>query len=193
MTDDDLRVTIGALLHDIGKVIYRSGDDGRKHGQSGYDFLKEEIGIDDRDVLDCVRYHHAGAIRGAAIEDNSPAYIVYMADNIASSVDRRKTDVEESGFEIHTPLRPVFNILNGAKSDLFYSTKDLEIEKTINYPTKEKQVFTADQYQKIIRNISDNLKGIEWNGEYLNSLLEVMEGNLVYVPSSTSKGEIPDI
>ena len=120
MTEADLRVAIGALLHDIGKVIYRTGSDGRKHGQSGYDYLKDEIGMDDRDVLACVRYHHADTLRGAQLENDSPAYIVYMADNIASSVDRRKSESEEGGFEIHTPLQPVFNILNGANtSDLF--------------------------------------------------------------------------
>ena len=48
--DDELELTqeklckiaiAAALLHDIGKVLYRS-DDGRNHSQSGYDFLKNE-------------------------------------------------------------------------------------------------------------------------------------------------------
>lgn len=34
---------------------------------------------------------------------------------------------------------------------------------------------------------------MDWNDEYLNSLLAVMEANLTYVPSSTSKGELSDI
>lgn len=39
MNDNQRKVIIGGLLHDIGKVLYRS-DDGRNHSQSGYDFLK---------------------------------------------------------------------------------------------------------------------------------------------------------
>ena len=39
MTDKEVKLVLGALLHDIGKVIYRQGDDRRKHSQSGYDFL----------------------------------------------------------------------------------------------------------------------------------------------------------
>ena len=43
MTDEETRLVLGGLLHDIGKIIYRQGSDRRKHSQSGYDFLKEEI------------------------------------------------------------------------------------------------------------------------------------------------------
>ena len=39
-----------------------------------------------------------------------------------------------------------------------------------------------------------NFAGIEWSSqEYLNSLLEVLEANLTFVPSSTAKGEVADI
>ena len=33
MTDREIKLVIGGLLHDIGKVIYRQGEDGRKHRQ----------------------------------------------------------------------------------------------------------------------------------------------------------------
>lgn len=46
---------------------------------------------------------------------------------------------------------------------------------------------------KIRQRVLDNFKGMDWNDEYLNSLLAVMEANLTYVPSSTSKGELSDI
>ena len=34
MRDEAVKLVIGGLLHDIGKVIYRQGADKRKHGQS---------------------------------------------------------------------------------------------------------------------------------------------------------------
>lgn len=40
MTDHETKIIIGSLLHDIGKVVYRKGMDGRKHSQSGYEYLK---------------------------------------------------------------------------------------------------------------------------------------------------------
>ena len=37
MNDQKAKLGIGALLHDIGKVIYRQGNDRRNHSTSGYD------------------------------------------------------------------------------------------------------------------------------------------------------------
>lgn len=51
MTDEETRLVLGGLLHDIGKIIYRQGSDRRKHSQSGYDFLKEEIQLEDKEIL----------------------------------------------------------------------------------------------------------------------------------------------
>ena len=110
MNEKETKLIIAAILHDIGKVIYREGNDVRKHSISGYDYLKE-TGITDKEILDAVKYHHAQSLRNADIEDNSLSYIVYMADNIASATDRRERMEEEKGFEISAPLESVFNIL----------------------------------------------------------------------------------
>ena len=89
MNEKETKLIIAAILHDIGKVIYREGNDVRKHSISGYDYLKE-TGITDKEILDAVKYHHAQSLRNADIEDNSLSYIVYMADNIASATDWRE-------------------------------------------------------------------------------------------------------
>ena len=41
--------------------------------------------------------------------------------------------------------------------------------------------------------MTDNLKGLQWTEEYINSLMAVMEANLTYIPSSTAKSELADI
>ena len=88
MDDLQCKVAIGAMLHDIGKVLFRSSD-GRNHSRSGHDFLRDEIGLKNKSILEQVLYHHADLLRGSGIEADSPAYITYMADNIASAADRR--------------------------------------------------------------------------------------------------------
>lgn len=193
MRDEEVKLIIGALLHDIGKVVYRQGQDKRKHSQSGYDYLREQVKLEDKTILDCVRYHHADAVRNSAIAEDSIAYIVYIADNIASAVDRREKEETECGFEIHTPLQPVFNLLNGNHGNMYYKPGMLNPDADMNIPVGEQGRFDEVQYYEILQNISNNLKGIDWNTEYINSLLEVLEANLSFVPSSTSKREVADI
>lgn len=194
MTDEKIKLIIGSLLHDIGKVVYREGDDRRNHSISGYDFLKENGGIDDKEILNCVRYHHISALKGAKLQENDLAYIVYLADNIAAFADRRKKEGEDvSGFDLSVPLQSIFNILNENDQEYYYLPGDMEDKGNVNYPTPEKRSFSKEFYMKIRQRVLDNFKGMDWNDEYLNSLLAVMESNLTYVPSSTSKGELSDI
>lgn len=193
MTDREVKLVWGGLLHDIGKVIYRQGGDRRKHSQSGYDYLKEEAGVTEKDVLNCVRYHHADALKGADLEKDALAYIIYIADNIASAADRRKNDASDVGFEMAMPLYSIFNLLNGNHGNNYYQPKTLDAKDRINYPTPEKTAFDKAFYTKVKVNLTDNLKGLNWTQEYINSLLEALEANLSYVPSSTAKNEVADI
>lgn len=192
VTDKQIKLIIGSLLHDIGKVVYRSGD-GRNHSQSGYDYLKDEADIKDIDILNCVRYHHGVYLRKAKIPQNSNAYITYFADNIAAFADRRENENPEDGFDKTIPLDSVFNILNGNNGKSHYAMQVLDVKKEINYPTEKSVRMEEYFYQTIIRNITDNLKSITLDEEYLNSLLSVLEANLSYIPSSTSRRELADI
>ena len=119
MRDFTAECTAGALLHDAGKIIYRAGIESGNHSACGAKWLSGVLGGrgDFRGILDCVRYHHASQLRSVKLDADSPAYIVYIADNIAAGADRRTNDEEEGTdcayFDRNTPLSPVFNILNG--------------------------------------------------------------------------------
>ena len=69
----------------------------------------------------------------------------------------------------------------------------LDPRNGINYPTQDPVVMNETFYRQVIQNITDNLKGISWDEEYINSLLSVLEANLSYIPSSTAKKELTDI
>ena len=192
MDDRQIKLIIGCLLHDIGKVVYRAGD-GRNHSESGYDFLKEHKSDFDAEILDCVRYHHGARLRTAHIDNDSLAYITYFADNISAATDRRQSDEAEDGFDKTMPLDSVFNILNGNAGKMHYAREFMNPDADINYPTDEPVSMDQSFYNEIVDNICDNLKGIELSHEYINSLLSVVEANLMFIPSSTSKRELADI
>ena len=54
MQKSKLKVIAGALLHDIGKPAYR-GDKSKNHSISGYEFLKDTVGIKDTEILEQVK------------------------------------------------------------------------------------------------------------------------------------------
>jgi CRISPR-associated protein Csm1 len=196
MDKEYTELIIGSLLHDIGKVIFRTGERS-DHSTAGYRYLKDEIGISPEAhgiVLDAVRYHHGKSLAGADIPDDSPAYITYIADNISSAADRRESENPEAGFDRLTPLESIFNRLNGSSGQYYYKPGILGENGFINYPSPEKTDFSDSQYSAVKLRITDALKnGIEWDNRYINSLLEVLEAALTYIPSSTSKKEAADI
>lgn len=196
MTEEKVKLAVGSLLHDVGKVIYRDGSDRRDHSISGYDYLSTEADICDKDILDCVRYHHASSLENGNLQSDHPAYIVCMADNIAASADRReREESEDNGFELSGPLQSVFNILNGNHEELYYYPKALGTDKEINYPSAEKKGFSEEFYKSLKEQLTDNLKGRKggWNEECINLLLAVMETNLSFMPFTAAKNELADI
>ena len=186
------KITTGGLLHDIGKVVYRTGDrHTHTHTESGYAFLKEQAALEDEEILQQVRFHHAGELKNAGLAKNSLAYITYIADNIASAADRRKSDVQGYGFSRDLSLDSIFNLLNGNDEQMKYAPKVLD--GSINYPTSRSIQYDETFYSGCLDNIRDSIKGLYYNESYINSLLEVLEANLTYIPSSTSREEVADI
>lgn len=176
-----LKSIFGSLLHDIGKLAWRSGASG-KHSESGYELLKE-LGFDS-DILDCVRYHHHDEIETSGLCDDSPAYITYIADNISSAADRRDIEEECIASGKRAPLVSIFNLLNGSYSGEGYNAASLSSK--IIYPFKEAK-FESESCRLLLEGLKDGLKGISCDEEYLNSLLSLLESYLSYVPSSTEK------
>ena len=193
MTDREIKLVMGALLHDIGKVVFRAGD-GRQHSISGYEFLKDDLHLCDTQLLDCVRYHHGNLLKTARIQNDALAYIVYIADNIAAATDRRVNNSDEKGYDVKVPLESIFNILNGNHLKAHYSAAPLLDDGNINMPTEEETVFEKSFYNELINEIKNSLQDLEnWKIEYVNSLLSTMEAYLSYIPSSTALHELADI
>ena len=112
-----LQSTYGGLLHDTGKAVYRAGGQRGSHSEQGCQFLHGVLpGADWAPVLDCVRYHHAAALRGAAksLPADSPAYLVYLANLLSGAADRRETEGESDAYRRELPLDAVFTHLNGS-------------------------------------------------------------------------------
>lgn len=192
MEKQEIEVVVGALLHDIGKVLYRTGETGN-HSVLGYEFLKN-LGVQSQAVLDSAHYHHGKLLAKSGLPEDSIAYITYMADNISAASDRRKSETGDFGFDPKVPMQSVFNILNGNAKKCCYRPISLKDEKVINMPEETVKEFDQGYYQSLIKDLEDAIKGVDLQSEeYISSLLSTLEAYLSYIPSSTATGELVDI
>lgn len=184
-------VQLGALLHDIGKIIRRAGLSNLNHSQAGIEYLKEHLLLPEKynEVLDIINFHHAKELKEANLPSNSLAYIVYEADNIASGIDRAKyEDENERGHEMDS-LNSIFNVIRVEKNNLKKTFKLFDFDKNgFNMPTSNSTKLTNSDYIKVINYIKDNLKSFKEN---INpeKLAVILEACCSYFPSS----DTPDI
>lgn len=187
----------GALLHDIGKVCYRTGKR-INHSKLGGDFLEQYLKPNEetKRLLNCVRYHHKDYLQKAKLDKNDLAYIVYEADNIASGMDRRENEGEEKGFDPKLNLDSIFSV--------FYSDKEIQvankypliykdINKAFNYPRKDISLATNSNYEALLNKIKSHFITKDISQISINQLLQILEEGFSYVPSSTNRSEVCDI
>ena len=201
MEDRLVNLIIGSLLHDIGKVVYRTGEM-KKHSKLGWDFLSTIASFKgNNDIKECVLYHHGRELSKANLDDDSLAFITYVADNISAASDRRDDviegeDYEQSKaiFDKSAPLASVFNVLNRNNSkkydDHYYKFKMIN---TIGYPIEQKVGYTTSNYLEVKIKIKEQLQGTCVSQSYINSIIHLLETTTSFIPSSTNIKELMDI
>jgi len=185
---------LGALLHDIGKIVRRAGLDKNEHSIAGSNYLKENNLLEEKykEVYDVINYHHAKYLSSAKLKEDSLAYIVYEADNIASGIDRVKyEDKGTKGNEMDN-LNSIFNVVKVKKNNIKKTFKLFDFDKNnFNMPTSHDIKLTNSDYKKVLDYIKNNLSSFKEN---INpeKLAVVLEACCSYFPSS-SYVDTPDV
>lgn len=194
----------GALLHDIGKVVYRSGDMSGNHSSVGAQLIEEYI--EDtaarKEITHCLRYHHGKPLSKAThLSNDDLAYIVYEADNLSAGLDRREFDEgeveEQSGakFDRYIPLQSIFSSFGGKQSNprAHYRLRGINAEEGFNYPeTTDSLRASDDKYKALMQTLRYNF-ATDIGKMDVNELLRIYEDTTSYVPSSTNTRELGDI
>jgi len=201
MMDETCKIlTLGALLHDVGKVVQRATLEKENHSILGAKFVGDILGEDYKDVINCIRYHHARDLDGLTSAEDI-AYIIYEADNIASAIDRRRYEQDaetKAPYERTTPLYSIFNAFryDPAAPPLVLPLTDLREDAPLILPLSKddpQAEATSGRYQQLLNGLESRLREFNFQTDSLNSVLKLLEAYTSYVPSSTATEELADI
>jgi CRISPR-associated protein Csm1 len=192
---EKLKLFYGGLFHDIGKVVQRASGERKKHAILGADWFEKYS--DDKEISQQIRYHMANY--QADLEDSHLAYITYLADNIASGVDRRNSLEEadehqsEGIWDTYTNQEDIFNVFGQNRSKRYFEPRELNVKEPPNIADESRMKFSKGDYAGILRRIEDSISLMTFDEEYINSALNLAEATLSFVPASTNTKEIADI
>lgn len=200
MDINKLTLMKAALLHDVGKMVLRGKPGKITHSAAGVDFLKKYTSS--KEILRAVGHHHAVDLRNLSCSSSDLSYIVYEADNIAASSDRRRNESGGFGFTPTVCLENIFNVFGiedtgdkaPATNTAFKLRGLVDDESKMAYPAeKEKLTASKAEYLALINVLEKNFQQVSVDDMEINELLQVLEAVSVYVPSSTANGETADI
>jgi len=188
MDETVYKIALGALIHDIGKVVQRAQRNpfDKRHGQWGYDWLKN-LNIFDNNVLNSTITHHKD---DDGVFNSNTGLIWYEADNLASS-ERIEISKEEKGkWNIYTPLvSPFFKVRNpNDGSEKLNTIPYVNVEKKFPvFTTFTKYEMNKEIYQGILDNFEEDLRNISQVGITINNMLMLIEKHFSNVPSITAE------
>ena len=188
---------LGALLHDIGKLIYRSLQDRSikkdyRHQELGAAWAREQ-GMGEEITTIIQRHHRLRAddtkykdlsvdtFQGAQGLQND-LYTVDIADNIASGMERQK-DREGGEFNPDIPLRSIFDLININKEKIFNGVNYWDMVPLSRLPYPKEKVAATD-YHSLWQGFNEGFKGL---GSHPNEekLLTLLQNYTFTIPEHT--------
>lgn len=188
MNNERETLTIGALIHDIGKLVRRAGlaEKSDPHTLAGSIFVRD-VEVNGVKIFapyqDFIFKHHE-----KDLDQTKPlTWYVCFADNIASS--ERMTSRDE-GYEERRTLENVLSRVHRDKLDVEISYFKPGIMPKIDLPTPTDRKSTDQDFRRLYEGLVKEAKKIPLTVENLRYLLYKY---LSFVPQSTEKFGIMDI
>lgn len=199
-----LEVMYGSLLHDIGKIIYRSNSrefSKGTHSKLGWEYLQQFEEFKKSGIEESIRFHHYKELSKTKIQEDSGAYITYIADNIASGIDRRDSNEEGDenvtnlfAFNRKAPLSSIFNIVNLKEKGETKGRYVFGTNEFTKYPVTHEIQYTSGDYLGLKNKMDYDLRyTLKVSEDYFNSLVQWVESLWSFIPSSTNEMQLMDI
>lgn len=187
-----------AVLHDIGKIVYRAGRGIGTHSRQGAEWLRPYVpdSSEGNAIVRAVGHHHYKDLQSLSPAKDDLSYIIYEADNLAAGTDRRDIQEGDTGrFCITTPLDNVFNVFGDGKgTQTAFRLRGLMKEKRMLYPENRKNISASpEMYECVLEDIENNFRQKSPVDMTVQELMRILEATMTYAPSSTATDQAADI
>lgn len=189
MKKEKIDLVYGALLHDIGRLLQRSGKDIKDSTSLGAEWFRRFS--DNEAIAQHLAFDDLKGVE-ANLPTDSPLYITDLAAKIASNLKAGQSLASNKGDDLGNQA-DVFNVFSDVYSQRFLPIKSLELDRDPNYAQKAKESVSQSDYSRLLDTIEKEIKNWDFDSSQIDALLNLYEAHLSYVPTSTKIQELADI
>ena len=189
MKKEKIDLVYGALLHDIGKLLQRSGKDIKDATSLGAEWFRHFS--DNEAIAQHLVYDDLKGVE-ANLPTDSPVYITDLAAKIASSLKAEQSLASYKEDNLGKQA-DVFNVFSDVYSQRFLPIKSLELDREPNYAQNAKESTSQSDYSSLLDTIEKEIENWDFGPDQIDALLNLYEAHLSYVPTSTKTQELADI
>ncbi len=182
--DERERIVLGALFHDIGKVVQRASDNPRQmtHQEFGAEWIKSKFkNTPYEELSDFALYHHFTKDTHPELDARSTYRNDILLAAYADTLSAEEREEHEGKFDPSRPLKSIFSSVQNAKAPVFYRPEPLS--SGIFYPQRHVNL-TKEDYQKLLEGLENAIEGKLIAPD---TLLGVFEEFFTLIPSHTAE------
>ena len=189
MKKEKIDLVYGSLLHAVGKVIQRSTDDERDVGTIGAEWFSRFL--DNEKIAQQIAQATSSSI-ATDLAPDSLVYITSAAAKIASGL-KGAQEIREGKEDYLTKQSDIFNVFSGTPSQRYLDARPLELDGEPNYAKELTESSSLSDYPLLVEILEKEFERFDFSQSQIDSLLNLFESTLSYIPVSTKTKALSDI
>ena len=189
MKKEKIDLVYGSLLHAIGKVIQGSSYDERDIGTIGSEWFKRFS--DNKKIAQQIAQATSIDVTTELAPD-SLVYITSAAAKIASGLKGAR-EIREGKEDFLVKQSDIFNVFSDIYSQRYLDARPLELDGEANFARESGESSSPSDYSLLVEILEKEFERFDFSQSQIDSLLNLFESTLSYVPASTKMKELTDI
>ena len=189
MKKEKIDLVYGSLLHAIGKVIQGSRYDEKDLGTIGSEWFRR---FSDNEKIAQQIAKATSSDLPTDLAPDSLVYITSAAVKIASGL-KGAADTHGGKEDFLSKQSDIFNVFSDSSSQRYLDARPLELGGEPNYAKESSEPSDQSDYNLIVETLEKEFERLDFSQSEIDTLLNLLESTLSYVPVSTRTKKLSDI